>query len=412
MSLRVDSEVGRLRQVILHEPGVELSRMTPANVDELLFGDVMWAARAREEHRRFAEILREAGVRVHLFADLLTEALEVPEAREFLSERIIDTSHFGTALDGRLRELVAERSARDLSRVLIAGLLTHEMAPLVAGSASLVMSYLDDDEAILPPLPNHLFQRDNSAWIHQGVSINEMARPARRRETLNSQVIYHFHPMFAGADFSVYSNGRTGTGTHSKATVEGGDILVLGNGQVMVGLGERTTAQGVEVLARSLFAAGAASKVIVVELPREPAFMHLDTAMTMVDRDAFSVYPFLPENPRSFTLTAEGSRGDFGVAENPDLFTELARALEVPRVRVLRAPTDRRTALREQWDNGNNFLAVSPGVVIGYDRNTVTNTYLADQGIEVIGLGGSELARGRGGPRCMSCTIEREAVLV
>jgi arginine deiminase len=214
--------------------------------------------------------------------------------------------------------------------------------------------------------------------------------------------------MFRDAEFHVlYGNDSL---PHEPATIEGGDVTVIGNRAVMIGMGERSTPQGIETLARSLFSVGSVDTVIAVELPRQRAFMHLDTAMTMVDRDAFSVYPYLPAELRSFTLTSSGESGDFTLAENPDLFAAVAEALSIDKVRVLRTPIDKMGAQREQWDDGNNFLAVSPGVILGYERNTTTNRYLTDEGIEIIPVVGSELGRGRGGPRCMTCPIEREAV--
>jgi arginine deiminase len=274
------------------------------------------------------------------------------------------------------------------------------------------MDYLGPDDFLLRPLTNHLFQRDNSAWIYDGVSINPMAKPARRRETINSRVVYNFHPMFRRAGTSgeftfLYGNDSR---AHESATIEGGDITVIGHRAVMVGMGERSTPQGIETLSRSLFQAGNVDTVIVVELPRERAFMHLDTAMTMIDRDAFSVYPYLPQELRSFTLRAVGSGGEFKIEENHDLFPVVAEALGLDKLRVLRTPIDRMGAQREQWDDGNNFLAVAPGVILGYERNTTTNRYLTDEGITVVPVVGEELGRGRGGPRCMTCPIEREAV--
>jgi arginine deiminase len=404
-SFHVDSEVGRLKQAVVHRPGLELSRLTPANIHDLLFDDVMWAAKAREEHDAFVGQLESQGVLVHHFADLLAVALDQPGARELLQDELTTATRFGPALDGPLDDLVAGTPAAQLAELLIGGVLKSDLAGRL-DTPSLLMDYLRDDDFLLRPLPNHLFQRDNSAWVYDGVSINPMAKPARKRETINSRIIYNFHPMFRdrGLRF-LYGNDAL---AHDPATIEGGDITVIGHRAVMIGVGERSTPQGVESLSRALFAAGTVDRVIAVELPRERAFMHLDTAMTMVDRDAFSLFPYLPQELRSFTLSAVGEDGGFKIEENADLFRVLADVLAVDRVRVLRTPIDRRGAEREQWDDGNNFLAVSPGVVLGYERNTTTNDYLATQGIEVIPVRGSELGRGRGGPRCMTCPIERD----
>jgi len=406
MRFHVDSEVGQLRQVMVHRPGLELDRLTPGNVDELLFDDVMWAARARQEHDTFVDQLQAEGVVVHHFADLLAVALDEPGAREFVQEHLTTATRFGQALDKPLDDLVASTPAEALAERLIGGVLKSDVVDQLR-EPSLLMDFLRPDDFLLRPLPNHLFQRDNAAWIYDGLSINPMAKPARKRETINSRVVYNFHPMFRNTSFPfLYGNDSV---PHEPATVEGGDVTVIGNRAVMIGMGERSTPQGVEALSRALFANDSVERVIAVELPRARAFMHLDTAMTMVDRDAFSVYPYLPDELRSFTLTSRGGGGDFTIEENSDLFAAVADALGVERVRVLRTPIDKMGAQREQWDDGNNFLALRPGVVLGYERNTTTNRYLTDEGIQIIPVVGSELGRGRGGPRCMTCPIERDA---
>ena len=402
---RVDSEVGTLRRVLLHRPGLELKRLTPGNKDRLLFDDVLWVARAQAEHDRFAEVLRERGAEVHLFGELLRETLAYPDARAHVLDRIFDDRTYGPMAIDALRACFDAMDVDALTDHLVGGITKREVLDRIEEPRSVAFHVLAPDDFVLEPLPNHLYTRDTSAWIHGGVSINSMRKKARMRETVHYEAVYRWHPLFTGAAFDTWSEGSV----NGPATTEGGDLLVLGGGAVLIGMSERTTPPGVERLAARLFAGGQVDRIVALRMPETRALMHLDTVMTMVDRDVFTKYAGLGMLP-AYTIRPGDTEKELHVTDHrpDDMHRAIAAAMGLREIRVLTAEQDVHAAEREQWDDGCNTLAVAPGVVVTYERNVTTNAHLRRHGIEVLEVPGGELGRGRGGPRCMSCPVERD----
>lgn len=391
-----NSEVGTLRVVVLHRPGAELQRLTPRNNDRLLFDGMPWVARAQQEHDAFADLLRSRGVEVLLLADLLTEALASGAARIQGISAAVDARRLGLPLAQELSAYLRTLEAAPLARVLMAGMTFNEV-PFGESELSLVRRMHHGGDFVIEPLPNLLFTRDSSFWIGPRVAITSLALPARVRETSLTDLIYAHHPRFLGVRRAYESRS---------APVEGGDVLLLAPGVVAVGVGERTTPAGAEALARSLFDDDLAHTVLAVPIAQERAQMHLDTVCTMVDVDAVVMYPNIVDSLSAFAI----HRGAGGVTIDRAVpFVDAAAdAMGIEKLRVIDTGLDPVTAEREQWDDGNNTLALAPGVVVAYERNTETNMRLQDSGIEVLPISASELGTGRGGPRCMSCPVARD----
>lgn len=405
MTLRVDSEVGRLRRVIVHRPGTEMSRLTPGNKDAFLYDDVLWLDQAQREHDGFVQVMTDRGVHVLYLHRLLEETLAVPAAKDQILTASLDGRIFGPALADTLRTVLGAMDEATLASTLIGGMTKTELVELAGTTHSLLLSTMEEHGLILPPLPNHLFTRDTSAWIGNGVTVNSMQKTARMRETAHFEAIYTHHPLFSEEEFSWWGHGRV----DGSATTEGGDILAIAPRAALIGLSERTTAQGVERLGIELIGSGSFDTVVALDMPKARALMHLDTVMTMLDQETFTRYAGLPDL-RSYVLTAgeESGRVRVRTHEPAEMMDVIAHAMGLDSVRVLTASQDPRAAEREQWDDANNVLALEPGVVVAYERNTTTNAFLRTHGIEVITIAGSELGRGRGGPRCMSCPVERD----
>lgn len=416
----VYSEVGRLRKVMVHRPDLALRRLTPANHDALLFDDVLWVEHAQKEHDAFVEVMTDWGVDVYYVEKLLAETLEASaEAKRAIIARTVTEMTVGVSLVDEVRACLLEMTSEDLAVRLIGGLTLDEMGMdlgrLAKQSVLAAASSYVDYPFVLPPLPNTLFTRDSSCWIYNGVSLNPMYSRARRLEAVNVAAIYKAHPMFRAAKFEFWyppdgDDSRFNVEDFGLASLEGGDVMPIGNKTVLIGMSERTQSRMVEQLARALFAQGAAERVIACLMTKDRAHMHLDTVFTMLDRDAVTIFPKVALQIRAFSIRPGSKEDVFDVREEPSFLDAVADALGVRELRVVRTGGDDYQAAREQWDDANNMIALEPGVVIGYEKNTHTIRNMRKAGIRVIPIQGFELGKGRGGGHCMTCPLLRDGI--
>ena len=396
------SEIGKLNKVLLHRIGNEVETLVPSNFERFLFDDIPYLEIAQREHDAFAKVLKDNGVEVVYYIDETAKALSNPQIKEkFIREFMEESNLYSQADKEAIFDYLNNMEEKELIAKLIAGVSKEEVPAFKTNSFADFISisypfYMD-------PMPNLYFTRDPGACVGDGINIHHMHTAARRRESLLLKYMYLYNRDFADENDQLWYD------YDMDYSIEGGDVLVLNKETVAIGLSQRTTASAIEKFAHNLLGGGQFKRVIVLDIPKSRAFMHLDTVFTMVDYDKFTIHPEIEEPLRVFEMKPDG-KGDVKFDSMTDTLPNILKnVLNLPAVQLLRCGgDDPMAAQREQWNDGSNTLAIAPGKVITYERNHVTNDLLDKAGITVLTIPSSELSRGRGGPRCMSCPVNRE----
>ena len=402
--IHVFSEIGKLKKVMLHRPGKELENLMPDHLERLLFDDIPFLEDAQKEHDAFADALRKEGIEVLYLEKLTAESLTSPEIRnEFIEEYLNEANIRGAQTKVAIRDILhGIEDNLELVEKTMAGFQKAELPEIPEEAKGLTDLVESDYPFAIDPMPNLYFTRDPFATIGNAVSLNHMYSDTRNRETLYGKYIFKHHPVYGGNVELVYNREET-------TRIEGGDELVLSKDVLAVGISQRTDAASIEKLLVNIFKKNIGfKKVLAFEFANNRKFMHLDTVFTMVDYDKFTIHPEIEGDLRVYSVTYENEKLHI-TEEKGDLAELLAKNLGIDKVHLIRCGGGNAVAAaREQWNDGSNTLTIAPGVVVVYDRNVVTNKILEEYGLRLIKIRGSELVRGRGGPRCMSMPFERE----